>query len=234
MRKNRKIPYSNGLKSILPDRYQCPYYCGNTCDFNIIKFDSYYEIEPSGCTEMGCLDEELDTTNYDLCFENWILSKDIYYEEFPDFINNCINGYRNITYIKQQQALDKSFTAATAKTLEHTFVSLNNGIKLSFMLYELLKDRGKFDESELLSFSAYMRWRNVPYFSRVYTLSEKERKQVAAQKEIFDYISADTNTVKDIVPNEIIEFQKQYARYRKSLYKYGKEALEEKLDRLGY
>ena len=106
---NRQIPDTNGLRAVLPDMYQCPSYCGNTCSFNIIKFDSYYEIESDRCTEVGCFDCESDTKDYELCFDNWLLSKSIYYQNYSDFLNNCINGYRNITYIKQQQTLDKNF-----------------------------------------------------------------------------------------------------------------------------
>ena len=100
MSKNRRIPYQNGMKSVLPDMYRCPSYCGNICSFEIIKFDDYYEIEGGRCTTKDSSDSELDTTNYELCFDNWLLSKSIYYQYFPYFINNCINGYRNNTYIK--------------------------------------------------------------------------------------------------------------------------------------
>ena len=209
MNRNRRIPYTNGLRAILPDEYECPYYCGNTCSFHIVKFDSYYEIEGGGCTEMGCLDEGLDRNNYELCFDNWLLSEDIYYENYSCCINNCINGYRNITYIKQQQALDKSFVAAMNKTHEHTFISLHNGIKLSLKLYKFLKQNG-FDEDKLLNFSAYTRWRSFPHPLRTYKISG-EKEGIAAQKEIFDFIASYPNPIKEIVTDEMIEQFQNYA-----------------------
>ena len=161
------------------------------------------------------------------------MSKSIYYQDYSYFLNNCINGYRNITYIKQQQALDKSFVAAMNKTYEHTFVSLHNGINLSLKLYKFLKRSG-FDEKKLLSFSVYLRHRTFPHPLRTYKISgEKER--IAAQKEIFDFITSRPNSVKEIVTDEMIEqFQKQYIQYKENLERYGNETFEEKLARLGY
>ena len=232
MSRNRRIPYTNGLRAVLPDMYECPGCFCNTCHFNIMKFDSYYEIESDGCTEVGCFDCDADSKKYELCFNNWLLSGSIYYQDYSDFLNNCINGYRNITYIKQQQALDKSFVAAMNKTYEHTFVSLHNGINLSLKLYKFLKRSG-FDEKKLLSFSVYLRYRNFPHLLSTYKISG-EKQGIAAQKEIFDFIASHPNPVKEIVTDEIIEqFQKQYIQYKENLERYSNETFEE-LARLGY
>ena len=45
--------------------------------------------------------------NYKLCFENWIFSDWLSYNNLSLSLERCINGYRNITYVKQQQILDK-------------------------------------------------------------------------------------------------------------------------------
>ena len=106
-----KIPYDDGFKSLVPDSYTCPYSC-NSCRFKIKKFDSYYQIPEGGaCTLLGCPpslhEKEEKIIDYKLCFENWIFSDWLSYNNLSLSLERCINGYRNITYVKQQQILDK-------------------------------------------------------------------------------------------------------------------------------
>jgi DNA polymerase III subunit alpha len=218
------------FKSIIPDRYTCPWHHGNHCCINIIKFDSSYVIQNDGCTERYCeyVDEKLNILerekNYELGFNNWMLSSDLdffydgNYSNFSCFVNNCINGYRNITYVKEQQAIDSSFTLEESKTPKHTYIALNNAIEPSIQLYKSLQDLGKFSEEQLLSFSHYLRYCQFSNFSK--NIWVKEMKNIAPQKEIFDYIIANSSLINNVVSQEIIEeFQQQYQTYQEDLAK---------------
>lgn len=233
------------FKQITPDRYMCPWYHGNSCDLEIIKFDSHYFIEHQGCTEgyRESLDPEVNLRENKIdrtpCLSNWMLSDRLYYfvdkdEEyscFSCFVNDCINGYRNITYVKQQQALDNNFTLEESKTPKHTYIALNNAIKLSIQLYKLLQSSNKFSEKQLLSFSHYLLSRQFTNpFRDIYARGEEN---VAACKQIFDYIIIDPSNISNIVTNEMIEeFQQRYKIYQEDADKYGNETVEERGDRL--
>ncbi|MEO0935020.1 MAG: hypothetical protein AAFY21_15115, partial [Cyanobacteria bacterium J06641_2] len=107
------------------------YTYGNTCGFGIVKLDTIYAVEHHGCTEGyrtsgdPKLDCQYNSKNFSLCFDNWMLSKNLYYDNYSDFVNICINGYRNETYIRQRQELDNSFTAEESTTPEHTYLALS-------------------------------------------------------------------------------------------------------------
>ncbi len=167
-----------------------------------------------------------------------MLSNDLYYfydEDyscFSCFVNNCINGYRNITYVKQQQAIDSSFTLEKSKTPEHTYIALNNAIEPSIQLYKFLQDSGKFDEKQLLSFSNYISLRRFPNHFRLLWIHDG-KKEIAIYKEVFDYIIANPSNINGIVTNEMIEqFQQQYKLYEEDLERYADETVEERRDRL--
>jgi DNA polymerase III subunit alpha len=206
------------FKSIIPDSYGCPWEC-NTCGFNLIKFDSHYVIQHDGCTEKGCSGYE-QNDDYKLCFNNWMLSDDLYYKDYSYFVSNCINGYRNITYVKQQQSIDSSFTLEKSKTPEHTYIVLNNAIEPSIQLYKSLQDSGEFSEEQLLSFSYYLESRYFPNPFKNIWVQEHQMKHIAPQKEIFDYIIVNPSLINNVVSQEIIEeFQQQYKTYQEDLAK---------------
>ncbi len=206
------------FKEITPNRFSCPWYHGNHCSLEIIKFDSHYFIEHQGCTEgyREHLDKKLqeleNKKKYEPGLTNWMLSNQLYYfvdknEEyscFSCFVNNCINGYRNITYVKQQQVLDSSFTLEKSKTPEHTYNALNNAIEPSIQLYKTLQESGEFNEKQLLSFSHYLELRRFTNPFR--NFHGRGEKDITAQKEIFDYITTiHTDNISNIVTDEMIE-----------------------------
>ena len=94
-----KIPYEDGLKSLMPDSYTCHDGC-NVCNFKIKKFDSYYQVVGSSCTAKAC-GPGVYKKGYKLCIKNWILSDYVSYKDLPLSVERCINGYKNITYIKK-------------------------------------------------------------------------------------------------------------------------------------
>jgi len=233
------------FKSIIPDSFSCSWYHGNSCSLEIIKFDSHYFIEHQGCTEgyREPIDKEAklreSKKRYEPGLTDWMLSDQLYYlvdkdEEYSNFscfVNDCINGYRNITYVRQQQAVDSSFVLEKSKTAKHTYFALNNSIQPSIQLYKFLQETGKFNEEQLLSFSSYLQSRR---FANCYREIYAQRtKDITAQKEIFDYIIANPGNVNNIVTNEMIEeFQEQYKTYQQNAEKYGHETIEERRDRL--
>ena len=209
------------FKSIIPDRYHCPARYGNHCHFNIIKFDSSYIIENDGCTEgyRTYADEEQNrleaTKDYETGFNNWMLSKDLsfFYDEndysnFFVFVNDCINGYRNITYVKQQQVMDSNFTWEEGTTPKHTYTALNNAIAQSIKLYESLRDLDKFGDKHLLGFSHYLRYHR---FSNRFRDPNERTEHIEAVKDIFDCIVANPDIANNIVTEKIVsEFRQQY------------------------
>lgn len=51
-----------------------------------------------GCTELGCSHSNPATDDEKMCAGDWLYSHNIRYNDQPDFVNNCINGYRANTY----------------------------------------------------------------------------------------------------------------------------------------
>ena len=228
------------FKSIIPDYYTCPYTYGNTCGFGIVKFDRNYAISHQGCTEgyRTYVDPELDrkynskySNNLSLYFDNWMLSRTIEYDNYSVFVNNCINGYRNITYVKQQQAIDSNFTSEDVTTPKHTYIALNNAIAPSIELYESLCDACKFDEKHLISFSYYLG--SHSFLNHFRDFSARKPEHIESVKDIFDYVVAHPNIAGSIVTEEIVtEFQQQYRIYQEDSKKYANETKGEKYYRL--
>ena len=232
------------FKPIIPDYYTCPYTYGNTCGFGIVKLDTIYVIEHNGCTEGyrtfgdSELDRKYNSKDYSLCFNNWMLSESIYYEKFSPFVNDCINGYRNITYVKQQQAIDSNFNIEQAKTPKHTYIALNTVINQALQLEKFLKESNQFDENQLFSFSRYLERRYFRNYFRILsgggTPGEiASKKDIFSCKEIFDYIIANPEYINELVSQKMIdEFNQQYKTYQKDAKKYAQETLEERRVRL--
>nr|WP_081942808.1 DNA polymerase III subunit alpha [Myxosarcina sp. GI1] len=206
------------FKQIMPDRYSCPAPYGNHCNINIIKFDSSYTIQNDGCTETCRIhpDRLEPLMDYEEHFNNWMLSNDLYYfydEDyscFSFFVSNCINGYRNITYVKQQHEIDSSFTKEKGKTPKHTYIALTNAFEPSIQLYKSLKESGDFSENQLLYFSDYMKFRRITNRFRN-ACGEERINPLQETKKVFDYIIANLNNINNIVTNEMIEqFQELY------------------------
>ena len=209
------------FKNITPDRYTCPWHHGNHCCINILKFDSGYIIQNDGCTEAFRPDFPEPKLGYEAHFNNWMLSSDLYffydennfsndpdYWNFSYFINNCINGYRNITYVKQQKKLDNSFNWEKSATPEHTYIALNNAVEPSIKLYKILQNLGRFDVNQLYNFSSYM--------ERFCFNKKSEDREIDEIKEIFDYITSRLNNIDNILTNEVVEeFQQNYKIYKK-------------------
>ena len=232
------------FKQIIPDRFSCSWYHGNTCHLEIIKFDSHYFIEHQGCTATyrEYVDKKLqeleNQKKYEPGLTNWMLSNHLYYNFddkdyscFSRFVNDSINGYRNITYIKQQQAIDSSFTLEKSKTPKHTYIALNNAIEPSIKLYKFMQNLGKFEEEELISFSHYLLFRRFSNpFKNGYG---RGAENITAQRKIFDYIIVNLGNINNIVTDEMIEeFQQRYKEYQEDAKKYGDETIEERRDRL--
>ena len=236
---------SYDFKKITPDYFTCPWYSGNSCGLEIIKFDNHYFIEHQGCTEgyREYVDKKLQELEkqkkYESGLTNWMSSYQLYYyvdrdEEYSSFswfVNNSINGYRNITYVKQQQVIDSSFTIEKSTTPKHTYLALNDSIEPSIKLYNFLHDSGKFSDKQLLSFSKYSLLRRFTNPFRDY--HRRGEENITVQKEIFDYIIANPSNIGKIITNEMTEeFQQQYQEYQEDAKKYGDETIEEKRDRL--
>ncbi|MEM9274227.1 MAG: hypothetical protein AAGA80_14870 [Cyanobacteria bacterium P01_F01_bin.143] len=226
-----KIPYDDGFKSLVPDFYVCPYSC-NSCRFKIKKFDSYYQIPEGGaCTLLGCPpslhEKEEKTIDYKLCFENWIFSDSLSYNNLSLSLERCINGYRNITYVKQQQILDKNFSLEDSQTLEHTYLALGKGISACKKLFKSLEE-GRFNKREISSFSMYLenRYFMNPFRDCYFSLGEEpkglsqlcfnsfDKDKVKSQKEILNYLSKNYHEKNEIITNELIEqFKQEYQKY---------------------
>ena len=162
--------YPDGFKDLVPDSFTCPYQ-GNTCTFNIKKYDTYYTIICDGCTEIYWLNGKYPA-NEKSCFSNWLLSKRLRYTRFSASINNWINGYRNTIYVKQiQNTADKSFTLKQSQTEKHTQVALRQGISFSLTLDRLIQkkqiitNKPKFNKEQLFILDRYLS--KVPIVSRV-------------------------------------------------------------------
>ncbi|MGL5940098.1 MAG: hypothetical protein ACRC2S_06870 [Waterburya sp.] len=211
---NNSFWHKGILQSIIPDSYYCPQGC-NKCNFNIDNFGLFYAVTSASCTLLGCPSNSYKN-EHQLCSKNWMLSDYLDYDTFPKFVNNCINGYRNITYIKQEQHKSNgNFTAAEAKTPKHTRIALSTGIRSCNQLYQSLQEVKKFNEDILLEFSIYLK--NRILFESSNTFPESDEKQrITNIKEIFDYLSVYYNNTNDILTNEMLEqFEKQYQRYQK-------------------
>lgn len=213
-----KFFYPEGFKILIPDSFFCLYRC-NTCYFNIIKYDSYYTIVADGCTERGCFCKEYPKDE-ELCFENWMLSKHIIYNDFPIFVNNCINGYRNVIYVRHiQQTIDKDFSIKQSQSLEHTRIALQNGIILGCDLHRLLTRKSrftrknKFTEDELLVFSAYLRSHRLHSAATV-SIRQNEKQKINSVKKIFDYLRAQAKNINRSLLNQTIQqFDLEYEKY---------------------
>ena len=228
---NSYIVDGYNFKEITPDGYTCPWHYGNHCCLNILKFDSGYVIQNDGCTEIFRHVPE-PKSGYEAHFKNWMLSDDLYYDNYSYFVNKCINGYRNITYIKQQQTIDSNFTLEKSKNPKHTYMALNNAIEPSIQLDKFLQDSGKFDRDQLSSFSNYLLLRRFPNHFRLIWVRDG-KQEIDIYKEIFDYIVANPSNINNIVTDEMIEeFQQQYKEYIEDAKKYGNETIEERRDRL--
>ncbi|MEL6931149.1 MAG: hypothetical protein AAFO95_21390 [Cyanobacteria bacterium J06600_6] len=226
------------FRSIIPDYYTCPYTYGNTCGFGIVKLDTIYAVEHHGCTEGyrtsgdPKLDCQYNSKNFSLCFDNWMLSKNLYYDNYSDFVNICINGYRNETYIRQRQELDNSFTAEESTTPEHTYLALSTAIEQALKLEKFLQKSGKFSEDKLIDFSCYISSLNLPNYYRDCHVRNPNIEQVAVLKEIIDYIIANPSNINELVSQETIdEFERQYKTYQKDSERYKHETIEERRDR---
>ena len=227
------------FKPIVPDYYTCPYTYGNTCGFGIIKLDTVYVIEHNGCTEgyrtFGApeLDRKYNSRNFSLCFDNWMRSSNIHYENYSHFVNICINGYRHVIYVRQQQELDSSFTIEQANTPKHTYVALNIAIKQALQLEKSLNESGNFSEDELITFSRYLSSQRFPNYFRDFYVRNINIEQIATLKVIFDYITTNPSNINELVSQKMIEeFQEQYLIFQEDFKKYADETIEQRRDRL--
>ena len=232
------------FKSIIPDFYSCPWHGGNGCGFGTIKFDSHYVIEEHGCTELFHTtgDPEADRRIFGevnkLCFSNWMLSETISYKNHSYFVRNCINDYRNITYVKQQQAIDSNFTLEQAKTPKHTYIALNTVIKQALQLEKFLNESNQFDKKQLLSFGRYLGGRYFRNYFRILSVGGTPseiaaQKEIFSYKEIFDYIVANPEYINELVSQEMIdEFDRHYKTYQEDAKKYADETIEQRRERL--
>lgn len=193
--------YQSGFEHIVPDSYSYSDGC-NSHDFKIIKSQYSYTTIHEGQTERFC--DRIPNNNPKLCLENWMLSNSLWYDAYPNSINFCINGYRNITYIKKiQKKIDKNFSAEQAKTLEHTRIALDEGICFCNSLFKSLRKEGEFNEKILVSLGAYI----GKYFS-------PDRQSVNDLEKVFNYISAHPKLIDSIVTTEMIEdFHQSYQEY---------------------
>lgn len=202
--------YSPGFEHIVPDSYSCSDGC-NSHRFKIIKSSSSYTTYGTYRTMRACLNRVLND-NPKLCLENWMLSNRLNYDAFPNSVNNCINGYRNITYVKKiQKTLDENFSAEQAKTLEHTYNSLHEGICLCNSLFKSLRERG-FEEKILSSFGSYLYGLGFPHPKTIHIVREEER--IERIKKVFDYITTHPEIINDVVTSEMIDnFYQNYQKY---------------------
>lgn len=116
-----------------------------------------------------------------------MLSKSLYYDNYSDFVNICINDYRNETYIRQQQELDNSFTTEQATTPKHTYFALSTAIKQALKLEKFLQELGNFGENKLIMLNRYL-----------------------SSRGIFDSVMADQSQINQLVSQqEIAEFERQ-------------------------
>ena len=197
-----------GLNPLLPDSYSCYDECLNRCTYDVIKFGLFYFNIGGLCTLMGCPEDYSDDEDK-LCFENWKYSRRFHYDAFSSFTNNCLNGYKNITYPKYLQRISSLENEPTPKNFR---IAISDGIRLCRDLEKSLK-QGGFNEAKLLSFGSYLRIRPLPKISKEYQINiDKER--IDNIKEVFDRIITNPEITNDAVTTEMIEeFEESYREY---------------------
>ncbi len=212
------IPYDDGFKSLVPDSYACHDGC-NTCNFKINKFETYYQISGSSCTAKACYypagQREQKKIDYKLCSEHWMFSNWLSYNDVSLSLRRCINGYRNITFVKKQQTLDLNFSLEDSKTQKYTYLALSEGITACKKLFKFLEKENKFNKDQILYLGIYLGHRNFPN-------SDPESPYkillggdiLEIQKEVFDYLSKNYPEISDIVTDEMLEeFHQRYEEY---------------------
>lgn len=154
------------LQNIIPDYYRCSDGC-NTCHFRIRKIGSFNIIINEGCTEVFCLEEapKAELEEFRKCSNNWLYSRSIGYDRLSVFANNCVNGYRNFTYVERKQEENPGFSLSDLQTLEYTREALTKGITACEDLESFLQSEANFTQEQIGKFGVYLRSRSFtnPY-----------------------------------------------------------------------
>lgn len=221
-------------RNLTPDYFQCFDGC-NTCYFRIHRSGFSQIIINEGCTEVACLGKisQAEREEFSRCSSNWLFSRSIGYDRFSVFVNNCINGYRNFTYVERQQENNPNSSLADIYTLEHTRKALSEGIPSCKKLETFLQRKADFSQKQIGNFGVYLRDRNFtnPY-DYSYTVSGM-LEAIQNQKLIFNYLSENPHNLSNLVTSKMIEeFFTSYTSYLDDRAKYGEETFEQRRDRL--
>ena len=221
-------------RNLIPNYFRCFDGC-NTCHFRIRQLGFSQIIINEGCTELFCLEEasKAELKEFRECSKNWIFSRSIGYDRLSVFVNNCVNGYRNFTYVERQQESNPNFSLADLYTLEHTQKALSEGIPSCKKLEILLQRQANFSQKQIDNFGVYLRDRN---FTNPYDYAYTESGMLEAienQKLIFNYLRENPHNLSNLVTSKIIgEFFTSYTNYLDDRAKYGEETFEQRRDRL--
>ena len=151
-------------ENIVPDSFRCFDGC-NACHFKIRKIGFFKQIIGEGCTETFCLREipEAELEEFHKCSSNWLFSRSVGYDRLSNFANNCVNGYRNLTYVEGKQ--EESDFTLTDLQIEHTREALTKGIASCNKLESFLQSEANFSQEQIDDFGIYMRSRKFtnPY-----------------------------------------------------------------------
>lgn len=220
--------------SIVPDYFTCFDGC-NTCYFRIRKIGSFNKIIDEGCTELFCLGEipETELEEFQKCSNNWLFSRSIGYDRLSNFANNCVNGYRNFTYVEHKQEETPGFSLSDLQTVKYTREALTEGIVACRDLEIFLQRKANFNQKAIDNFGVYLR---EPRFTNPYDYSYTVTgmlESIQNQKSIFDYLSENHHNFSNLVTSKMIDkFSAGYASYLDDRAKYGEETFEQRRDRL--
>lgn len=224
--------FGNG-KDIVPDSFRCFDGC-NTCYFKIRKIGSFKKIIGEGCTETFCFREipEAELEEFQKCSSNWLFSRSIDYDRLSNFANNCVNGYRNLTYVERKQEKNPDFTLADLQ-IEHTREALTKSIASCNKLESFLQSETNFSQEQIDDFGVYLRSRRFtnPY-NYVGTIGGM-LEAIQNQKLIFDYLKGNPHSFSDLITFKMMnEFFISYAGYLNDRAKYNEETFEQRRNRL--
>lgn len=209
--------------NIVPDYFRCFDGC-NTCHFRIRQIGSFNEIINEGCTELFCSGEipEAELEEFQKCSNNWLFSRSIGYDRLSVFANNCVNGYRNFTYVERKQEENPEFSLSDLPTLGHTREALTEEITACRNLEVFLQKKANFTQKAIGNFGVYLRDRR---FTNPYDYAHTVRgmlESIQNQKSIFDYLSENPHKFSNLVTYRMInEFSAGYASYLNDRAKYG-------------
>lgn len=206
------ISPSFGMNStIVPDRYSLPAPddC-NSCQYDIAKFGIVYITTHEGCTEVFCL-TEAETTEPEIASDSstepksthWLqIASNIYYENQPDAVNMCINGYKRHLYPEYAKT-ELNMTNNEIDNRSYVKTVIIDARKSCVALHEKITQELGFSENETITFMRYISSRQYPNWQySINGQSAQESADIIA--DVFMSLQ-DYKEINDVLLNQSVE-----------------------------